>query len=96
MPADQLCFRDEMTTFSSLAIKDLLSKNLPGVYNVKLPRHLLSYAGGVQVTPHVHTHIVSDLPSRCSESDLLAHRVRFPIKNVIAMSKGTRAAHIIM
>lgn len=45
MPADQLYYRDEITIFSSLAIRVLLSKNLPGVYNVKLPRHLLFYPG---------------------------------------------------
>lgn len=54
MPADQLCSRDEITIFNSLAIKDILSKNLPDVYDVKLSRHLLFYPGQIQVAPNAH------------------------------------------
>ena len=61
MPADQLCSRIEITIFRSLSIKNLLSKNLPSVYNVKLPRHLLFHPGWIQMVSKVRRSTLSSL-----------------------------------
>lgn len=97
MPADRLCSRDEITIFSSLAIKDLLSKNLPGVYNVKFPRHLPFYSGQIQMVSSVHrlTYHLWPSTSVLKRCFILSCKVLFPIKKVIAMNKGKGATNII-
>lgn len=97
-PADQLCSRDEITIFSSLAIKHLLSKNLPGVYNVKSPRHLPFYSGQIHMVSSVHRLTYHLWPSTAvlRKHFILTCKVLFPIKEVITMNKGKRAARIIM